>query len=46
MRYGQSMAFHEIGGIMGLSESRICQLHKKILAALRHRLEPAMEEAA
>jgi len=46
MRYGQSMAFHEIGGIMGLSESRICQLHKKILAALRHRLQPALEEAA
>jgi RNA polymerase sigma factor for flagellar operon FliA len=46
MRYGQSMAFHEIGGIMGLSESRICQLHKKILAALRHYLKPALEEAA
>jgi RNA polymerase sigma factor for flagellar operon FliA len=37
MRYGQS-SFHEIGGIMGLSESRICQLHKKVLAALRHYL--------
>ena len=46
MRYGQSMAFHEIGGIMGLSESRICQLHKKILASLRHYLKPALEEAA
>jgi len=32
--------------LMGLSESRICQLHKKILAALRHRLEPALEEVA
>jgi len=46
MRYGRSMAFHEIGGLMGLSESRICQLHKKILASLRHRLQPALEEAA
>jgi RNA polymerase sigma factor for flagellar operon FliA len=46
MRYGQSMPFHEIGALMGLSESRICQLHKKILAALRHRLEPALEEVA
>jgi len=46
MRYGQCMAFHEIGGLMGLSESRICQLHKKILAALRHHLRPALEEAA
>jgi RNA polymerase sigma factor for flagellar operon FliA len=46
MRYGQSLAFHEIGGLMGLSESRICQLHKKILAILRHRLQLALEEAA
>jgi len=46
MRYGQSMPFHEIGALMGLSESRICQLHKKILATLRHRLEPALEEVA
>jgi RNA polymerase sigma factor for flagellar operon FliA len=46
MRYGQSMPFHEIGALMGLSESRICQLHKKILASLRHRLEPALEEVA
>jgi RNA polymerase sigma factor FliA len=46
MRYGQSMPFHEIGALMGLSESRICQLHKKILASLRRRLEPALEEVA
>jgi RNA polymerase sigma factor for flagellar operon FliA len=46
MRYGQSMPFHEIGEILGLSESRVCQLHKKILAALRRWLGPALEEAA
>lgn len=46
MRYGQSMPFHEIGGILGLSESRVCQLHKKILAALRKYLQPALKEAA
>lgn len=46
MRYGQSMPFHEIGGLLGLSESRVCQLHKKILTALREWLKPALEEAA
>ncbi len=46
MRYGQSMPFHEIGGLLGLSESRVCQLHKKILATLRECLRPALEEAA
>lgn len=46
MRYGQSMPFHEIGEILGLSESRVCQLHKKILAILRRWLEPALKEAA
>ena len=46
LRYGESMAFHEIGGLMGLSESRVCQLHKKILASLRRELAPALREAA
>jgi RNA polymerase sigma factor for flagellar operon FliA len=46
MRYGQSMPFHEIGEVLGLSESRVCQLHKKILATLRRWLEPALKEAA
>jgi len=46
MRYRQCMPFHEIGGLMGLSESRVCQIHKKILATLRRCLRPALEEAA
>jgi RNA polymerase sigma factor for flagellar operon FliA len=46
MRYRESMAFHEIGALMGLSESRVCQIHKKILATLRHWLQPALEEVA
>jgi hypothetical protein len=35
LRYGRGMAFHEIGELMGLSESRVCQLHKRILSGLR-----------
>lgn len=46
MRYHESRPFHEIGALMGLSESRVCQLHKRILGVLRHRLGPALEEAA
>ena len=46
LRYSESLAFHEIGGLMGLSESRVCQLHKKILASLRRELAPALREAA
>ncbi|MCH7811595.1 MAG: sigma-70 family RNA polymerase sigma factor [Chloroflexi bacterium] len=47
LRYGESRPFHEVGGILGLSESRVCQLHKRILRQLRTWLsEPAAEEAA
>jgi RNA polymerase sigma factor for flagellar operon FliA len=46
LRYGKSMAFHEIGKLMNLSESRVCQLHKRILAGLKNRLKRDMEIAA
>jgi RNA polymerase sigma factor for flagellar operon FliA len=46
LRYGESMPFHQIGEIMGLSESRVCQLHKRVITALRRRLTPALKEAA
>jgi RNA polymerase sigma factor for flagellar operon FliA len=46
LRYGRGMAFHEIGQLMGLSESRVCQLHKRILSGLRHRLTREMDMAA
>jgi DNA-directed RNA polymerase specialized sigma subunit len=31
---------------MGLSESRVCQLHKRILASLRKEMNALIEEAA
>jgi len=46
LRYGRGMAFHEIGELMGLSESRVCQLHKRILSSLRHSLSHDLEAAA
>ncbi len=46
LRYGRSMPFHEIGQRMHLSESRVCQLHKRILSSLRGRLDKEEEIAA
>jgi DNA-directed RNA polymerase specialized sigma subunit len=39
------MPFHEIGRQMNLSESRVCQLHKRILSGLNKRLRKDMEAA-
>lgn len=46
MRYFKSMPFHEIGERMNLSESRVCQLHKRILSSLNKRLKKDMGAAA
>jgi RNA polymerase sigma factor for flagellar operon FliA len=46
LRYGRSMPFHEIGRLMNLSESRVCQLHKRILSSLHKRLRHDLGEAA
>jgi len=46
LRYGRSMPFHEIGRLMNLSESRVCQLHKRIISSLNKRLRKDLETAA
>jgi RNA polymerase sigma factor for flagellar operon FliA len=46
LRYGKAMAFHEIGKMMNLSESRVCQLHKRILNSLRSLLTREFQAAA
>ena len=46
LRYGRSLPFHEIGRLMNLSESRVCQLHKRILSSLHKRLKHDLETAA
>ncbi|MBF6599546.1 MAG: sigma-70 family RNA polymerase sigma factor [Dehalococcoidia bacterium] len=46
LRYGESKPFHVIGDMLGLSESRVCQLHKRILSTLRRQLVSQLEEAA
>lgn len=45
LRYAKAMPFHEIGRRMNLSESRVCQLHKRILTGLNKRLRNDMEAA-
>jgi RNA polymerase sigma factor for flagellar operon FliA len=46
LRYGKALPFHEIGKLMNLSESRVCQLHKRILSGLNKHLKKEMESAA
>jgi RNA polymerase sigma factor for flagellar operon FliA len=46
LRYVESHPFHEVGRMLGLSESRVCQLHKRILRQLRRQLAETLEEAA
>ncbi len=46
LRYAESRPFHEVGKRLGLSESRVCQLHKRILKQLRRQLSQTLEEAA
>ncbi len=46
LRYSDARPFHEIGALMGLSESRVCQLHKRILSTLRRQLYSQIDQAA
>ena len=46
LRYAENKPFHEIGAMMGLSESRVCQLHKRILGQLRRQLNSVLDVAA
>lgn len=46
LRYQEARPFHQVGRILGLSESRVCQLHKRILRQLRTYLLEVTREAA
>jgi RNA polymerase sigma factor for flagellar operon FliA len=46
LRYTEAKPFHEIGQMMGLSESRVCQLHKRILSLLRRQINAQLEDVA
>ena len=38
MHYEQEMNLREIGEVLGVSESRVCQLHTQAVVRLRSRL--------
>lgn len=40
MYYEQDMNLKEIGAVMGVSESRVCQLHSQAVARLRAKMKP------
>ncbi len=46
LRYVENKPFHEIGSMLGLSESRVCQLHKRILGQLKRQMNTEAEAAA
>jgi len=37
--YVQNMTLREIGGVLGVSESRVCQIHTQLRRTLRTLLE-------
>jgi len=41
--YYEELTFREIGEVLGLTESRICQIHTRVLATLRARLKRLRE---
>jgi RNA polymerase sigma factor for flagellar operon FliA len=46
MRFGRELTFKEIGRIMNLTESRICQLNRRIMDSLRQALARDLDVAA
>jgi RNA polymerase sigma factor for flagellar operon FliA len=43
--YNENLTFKEIGEMLGVSESRVCQLHARAMMELRDLLLPAAKEA-
>jgi len=41
--YYEELTFREIGGLLGISESRVCQIHTRVISVLRARLREIME---
>ncbi len=41
--YYEELTFREIGQVLGVSESRVCQIHTRIIATLRGKLHKLME---
>lgn len=46
MRYKKGLSFRQIGDTLSLSESRVCQLHRRILEQLKERMDRTAYAAA
>ena len=44
--YDDELNFKEIGAVLGVSESRVCQLHGQALARVRSRIQESADDAA
>lgn len=44
MYYGSELTLRDIGAVLGVSESRVCQLHTQAIAKLRERMAPGVPE--
>ncbi|MBM3325415.1 MAG: FliA/WhiG family RNA polymerase sigma factor [Calditrichaeota bacterium] len=42
--YYEELTFREIGEVLGVTESRVCQIHTRVIATLRSRLRKTLEE--
>ena len=40
--YYEDLNMKEIGGILGITESRVCQIHTKAMSRLRNKLKSSM----
>ena len=46
MYYYEGLTMREIGEIMELTESRVCQIHSNVMARLKAQLDRAQDENA
>ena len=44
MYYYDELTMKEIGEVLGVTESRICQVHSQLISRLRHKLKPWQDE--
>lgn len=44
MYYYDELTMKEIGEVLGVTESRICQVHSQLISRLRHKLKPWSDE--
>jgi RNA polymerase sigma factor for flagellar operon FliA len=44
MYYRDGLTMKQIGGVLQLTESRVCQIHSNVMKKLKHHLEESKEQ--